>query len=77
MEHGEYVWEYTYDYGNRVVSVEKGGQLVEGYTMVVERGLKRLAQNLREFIFHGLTILYEVNTGVLQVDKTLFGSPGI
>lgn len=68
----------TSDYGNRLVSAEKDGQLVEEYAYDGDgKRIKKTDQESeRIYIYHGLNILYEVNTTTDMDAVYIYGPTG-
>jgi RHS repeat-associated protein len=72
------LWDYTYDYENRLVSVKKDGHIVEEYEYDGDgnRIKKVNTESERIYIYSGLNILYEVNTTTQMDALYIYGPTG-
>ncbi len=77
-EDGMNVWEYTYDYENRLTSVKENGQVLEQYIYDGDgRRIKKIdATSERVYIYGGLNLLYEVNVTTQMDAVYIYGPTG-
>ncbi len=75
---GTNVWEYSYDYENRLTSVKENGQVIEVYVYDGDgmRIKKSDATSERVYIYGGLNVLYEVNVTTQMNAVYIYGPAG-
>ncbi|MBU7015824.1 MAG: hypothetical protein HXS43_13445 [Theionarchaea archaeon] len=75
---GQNLWEYSYDYENRPLSVKKDGQVTEEYFYDGDgKRIKKVDDNSeRIYISGGLNVLYEVNTTTQMEAVYIYGPTG-
>ncbi|MBU7022497.1 MAG: PD40 domain-containing protein, partial [Theionarchaea archaeon] len=75
---GQNLWEYSYDYENRLQSVKKNGQVTEEYSYDGDgKRIKKIdSDSERIYIHGGLNALYEVNTTTQMEATYIYGPTG-
>ena len=75
---GQNLWEYSYDYENRLQSVKKNGQVTEEYSYDGDgKRIKKIdSDSERIYIYSGLTVLYEMNTTTDMEAVYFYGPTG-
>jgi len=75
---GKTVWEYQYDYENRLVSVKENGQVIEQYTYDGDgQRIKKVdSESVRIYINSGVNVLYEINMTTQMDAVYIYGPTG-